>query len=217
MCWDARSGTSRLCLSPAPNGSALELTSRDPTNPTAARETATLMANVVVKDDKGELTTIPKVTYLSFKGNGSEIVQGANYSGNITSSIEKNGLIFIPLQTCPANPEDVTNNPPLKLNPRLSVAISSVIPETMDNDKLDTDLTKESTNRSTAVDNVGKFGGVALQIDRVPAGTIQTEEGWAVTATTGNYDGNDGKAKVYISPKSLSIVAFMWCSSLPQP
>lgn len=215
MCWDARSGTSRLCLSPTQNGSALELTGRDTTDPTATRKTATLMANVVVKDDKGELTTIPKVTYQSFKGDGAEIVQGENYSGNIGSAIERNGLIFIPEQTCPVNPESAVKE---NLHPRLSAAISSVIPETMDNNSLEANLTVEAKNRSTAVKNVGKFGGVALQIDLVGEKDVPgTGKGWIITATTGNYDGNDGKAKVYISPKSLSIVTFMWCSSIEQP
>ncbi|WP_370619532.1 Tfp pilus assembly protein FimT/FimU [Citrobacter meridianamericanus] len=215
LCWDQKTGTSRICISPNANNTGLQIRD-ETTTPGAPGETATLMANVVVKDQNGELTTIPKVSYLSFKGNGPDIVQGAGYSGNITSAIERNGLIFVPLQTCPLNPEDTQNRS--RLFPRLSVAISSVVPETMDNNNnLQTDLTRESTNRARGIDNVGKFGGVALQVDQVAAGVIQAgQAGWVVTATTGNYDGNNGRAKVYISPKSLSIVAFMWCSSVEQ-
>ncbi|WP_336283887.1 prepilin-type N-terminal cleavage/methylation domain-containing protein [Citrobacter arsenatis] len=218
LCWDQKNSTSRICITPNDNNTGLEIRDgiNETTNGGTQGDTATLMANVVIKDDKGELTTIPKVSYLSFKGNGAEIVQGTSYNGNITSAIERNGLIYIPLQTCPINPEDPGK---ARLFPRLSVAISSVVPESMDNhNNLQIDLTKESTNRAHGIDNVGKFGGVALQIDQLGAGVMpgHPEAGWAVTATTGNYDGNNGAARVYISPKSLSIVAFMWCSSVKQ-
>jgi|AGFS01.1.fsa_nt_gi hypothetical protein len=63
-----KNSTSRICITPNDNNTGLEIRDgiNETTNGGTQGDTATLMANVVIKDDKGELTTIPKVSYLSF-------------------------------------------------------------------------------------------------------------------------------------------------------
>lgn len=216
LCWDMKANKSKVCIAPNANQTGLHLVDEVTVGGVTTQKTATLMANLVMKDDADELTTVPKVSYHNFRGNGDLIVQDTNYNGNITSAIERNGLIHFRKQTCPVNPESPNPNP-IHLYPRLSVAISSIVPVTMVNNGLDINLTNESTNRGGAK-NVGKFGGIALQIDQVAAGIMDTttHPQWVVSATVGVYEDN-GAAKNYISPKSLSIIAFTWCSSTPQP
>lgn len=179
-------------------------------------KSATIVANVVIEDshyEGGKLVkeyrTVPEVSYHNFTGNEKGMIVNGEYQGD---DEKEKGTIVIPRKLCP-----VVGN--VRLWPRITLAVSSMMPVIFDENKggLDIDLSKEYHTRGKAIKNTGISSGVVLQprIGTAP-GTANTpmKLTWVISASLGVNDPSKADSSTYVNPKSLSIMAVEWCSSI---
>lgn len=163
------------------------------------KSTGTLVSNIIMHDEKTlEYYTPVRAEYLNFSG---VKVRQAGYVGEYD---KEEGNIVLPQQECPFNPLGNKS----KLYPRLSVSISSFVGfKNKTNDVSGMDLSKQNENRKAESYDYGLTGSVILQVN-------QKNNNWYITSTASTSDSL--KSDVYTNPKSVSIIAFAWCSSTPQ-
>ncbi|WP_336285834.1 type II secretion system protein [Citrobacter arsenatis] len=165
-------------------------------------------------------STVPVIEYVSFTGkNKSEIKVPDNYSANV---IDEEGFISRDIQTCPLNPEGDPNTPdkPQRLYPRMAVALSSFVAESLaDSSKttLNADLSKLKSNReklsSLKGQDIDQIKGIVIQVNQ---STINKPSGeWFISASTGLKNDGTGAYSI-INPKSLSLLVTTWCSTEEQ-
>ncbi|EFN9442038.1 type II secretion system protein [Escherichia coli] len=209
ICWDLKTGTSKLCLTQTSgiddkgNEASLIQLKDD------SGKAATMLANVLVEENsviepnKKVYRTIPNTTYAAF-GNGDEndliINDPGSYRENVTT---EKGRIELNVQECPVAPNGQT------LYPRLSASIASVVADTKDNvGNYQADFSNLSANRNSG-GRLGYWSGSAIQVN-------QSGGKWYITATMGVFDPLTNTTSVYLNPKFLSVNITTWCSTEPQ-
>lgn len=217
LCWDRENKTKSVCLALRKQDPKFSITDAQflpesnfmltETDNNGNETTGTLVANVIIEDshyEGGQLIkeyrTVPEVSYHSFTGNDEMMIKDENYVGD---DEKENGKIIIPLKTCPV----VQNT---RLWPRLTVAVSSMMPVVYDNG-LDIDLSKEAGTRKNKITNVGLAAGIVLQSRN---SFINGKNVWIISASLGVNNPALNESKMYINPKSLSVMAVEWCSSI---
>lgn len=163
-------------------------------------------------------STVPVVDYVSFTGeNKNNIKVSDNYSANVNN---EEGFIRRDIQSCPLNPEGDGAGNPQRLYPRMAVALSSFVAESLaDNQKtgLDSDLSKLKSNRDKLSllkgQDVDQIKGIVIQVNQ---STIDKPAGeWFISATTGLKNDGSGAYNI-INPRSLSLLVTTWCSTEEQ-
>ncbi|WP_374447502.1 type II secretion system protein [Providencia sp.] len=219
LCWDRENKTKTTCLALKKQDPTFTITDAQylpesnfmltDTDSKGNEVTGTLVANIIIEDSHydgnnlvKEYRTVPEVSYHNFSNNDSQMIKDEDYIGDDS---KENGTIIIPRKICPV----VQNR---RLWPRLTVAVSSMMPVVYDDSKkLDIDLSQEYSTRKNKITNVGLAAGVVLQ----PRNTfIGGKNVWIISASLGVNHPAEGKSKTYINPKSLSIMAVEWCSSI---
>lgn len=209
LCWDLKTGTSKLCLS--------QITGKDEDNNDSsllklkddAGNSATLLANVLVEDvslsDPGKkiLRTIPNTTYTAF-GNSEErhlVIQNPDsYVGNVTT---EEGRIELNVQECPVVPDGNV------LHPRLTASVASVVADTKDAaGQYKADFSQLSAVRRSG-GQLGQLSGAAIQVNK-------SGNKWYITSTLGVFNPNDNTSVVYLNPRFLSVNITTWCSTEEQ-
>nr|WP_282554371.1 hypothetical protein [Providencia sp. G1(2023)] len=82
---------------------------------------------------------------------------------------------------------------------------------------LDVDLSHESSTRINKIKHVGLSAGVVLQARHgyvVGTATTPFQPTWIISASLGVNNPENGDSSTYVNPKSLSIMAVEWCSSI---
>ncbi|WP_272517458.1 MULTISPECIES: type II secretion system protein [unclassified Providencia] len=133
------------------------------------------------------------------------------------------GAIVIPVQTCPAIPDDTNTNTMLPMYPRLSTSVSSVVSGLpIDNSKLgqpynshifdsQRDLLANLNDTRKSDISINKLGGVVIQI-------TQKDHQWRISSFVGSQSNEtDQRAWQYYNPPWLSVMISTWCSSVAQP
>ncbi|HDN2513624.1 TPA: prepilin-type N-terminal cleavage/methylation domain-containing protein [Providencia rettgeri] len=220
LCWDRENKTQTTCLALKKQDPKFPITDAQylpesnfmltDTDSKGNEVTGTLVANVIIEDSyyEGnklikEYRTVPEVSYHNFTGNNDKkMIVEEDYVGD---DVNEEGKIIFPIKKCP-----VVQN--VRLWPRLTVAVSSMMPVVYQNDKkLDIDLSKEYSTRKNKITNVGLAAGVVLQ----PRNTvINGKNVWMISASLGVNNPALAESKTYVNPKSLSIMAVEWCSSI---
>ncbi|EGU6735002.1 hypothetical protein JFP56_002367 [Salmonella enterica subsp. enterica] len=165
-------------------------------------------------------STVPVIDYVSFTGeNKANIKVSDNYSANVN---DEEGFIRRDIQICPLNPEGDESNPgkPKRLYPRMAVALSSFVGESLDNNSktmLDSDLSKLKSNRNKLSllkgQEIDQIKGIVIQVNQ---STINKPSGeWLISASTGLKNDGTGAYNI-INPKSLSLLVTTWCSTEEQ-
>lgn len=163
-------------------------------------------------------STVPVVDYVSFTGeNKNKIKVSENYSANVN---DEEGFIRRDIQKCPLNPEGDGAGNPQPLYPRIAVALSSFVAESLaDNSKLklESDLSKLRLNRNKLSllqgQDIDLVKGIVIQVNQ---STINKPTGeWFISASTGLKSDITGAYNV-INPKSLSLLVTTWCSTEEQ-
>ncbi|EAR5683934.1 type II secretion system protein [Salmonella enterica] len=165
-------------------------------------------------------STVPVIDYVSFTGeNKGKIKVPNDYSANVDN---EEGFIRRDIQVCPLNPEGDGNVPgnPKRLYPRMAVALSSFVAESLvDNSKtsLDSDLSKLKSNRNNLSllkgQEIEQIKGIVIQVNQ---STINKPSGeWFISASTGLKNDDTGAYNI-INPKSLSLLVTTWCSTEAQ-
>ncbi|ELX3202681.1 prepilin-type N-terminal cleavage/methylation domain-containing protein [Salmonella enterica] len=163
-------------------------------------------------------STVPVIDYVSFTGeNKSKIKVENNYSANVN---DEEGFITRDIQTCPLNPEGDGAGNPKRLYPRMAVALSSFVAESLvDNSKrtLESDLSKLKSNRNKLSNlkgqEIDQIKGIVIQVNQ---STINKPSGeWLISASTGVKNDGTGAYNI-INPKSLSLLVTTWCSTEEQ-
>lgn len=211
LCWSKNENKSVSCL-----GMIKESSSHDPrlhlteVSEDGSEKTGTLIAKMIIEDQflkqgkngeyeyENEYRTPVQVAYLNFTGE--------NQPADTPSDKEsEDGRIMFKQQECPAHPLDKNT----KLYPRLTAGVSSFVSEMDESGKFkNVNLSSQSgARKNTELSNIGMMGNVVLQVNK-------DSQNWFITASTSSSNGKDFKS--YINPKSLSIVALMWCDSTPQ-
>ncbi|ELS1935894.1 type II secretion system protein [Salmonella enterica] len=241
VCWDTNTNLAGPCLT-SPSQDALVLKRRDEPNEFANLQVGNVISkgSRLLADGKvgEEYYTAPQIRYMAF-GHGGDIPPAfrktgekylclsdadCNYHGPTPDEIVDtlHGAIAVPLQSCPQN---VVNGKgePVYMNPRLSVAVSSVIsglrkgandeviaaPGNIFN-KQDSNL-NEINNKNNADISINRLGGVVFQ-------TVLVDRTWRVGALVATEDIHiAGKAWQYYNPPWLSVMITTWCSSVQQP
>lgn len=150
------------------------------------------------------------IDYVSFTGeNKANIKVSDNYSANVN---DEEGFIRRDIQICPLNPEGDESNPgkPKRLYPRMAVALSSFVGESLDNNSktmLDSDLSKLKSNRNKLSllkgQEIDQIKGIVIQVNQ---STINKPSGeWLISASTGLKNDGTGAYNI-INPKSLSLL-----------
>ncbi|HCH7934009.1 MULTISPECIES: prepilin-type N-terminal cleavage/methylation domain-containing protein [Providencia] len=226
LCWDTQNKAKSVCLELKEVPEDFSITDAqylDDSNFILTKEdnkgnqvAGTLVANVVIEDSHyegsklvKEYRTVPEVSYHSFTGNNKSMIVGENYVGD---DLKEDGVITIPRKLCP-----VVND--VRLWPRLTVAVSSMAPVVFDDEKniLDVDLSHESSTRINKIKHVGLSAGVVLQARHgyvVGTATTPFQPTWIISASLGVNNPENGDSSTYVNPKSLSIMAVEWCSSI---
>nr|ELR5102479.1 hypothetical protein [Providencia rettgeri] len=226
LCWDTQNKAKSVCLELKELPEDFSITDAqylDDSNFILTKEdnkgnqvAGTLVANVVIEDSHyegsklvKEYRTVPEVSYHSFTGNNKSMIVGENYVGD---DLKEDGVITIPRKLCP-----VVND--VRLWPRLTVAVSSMTPVVFDDEKniLDVDLSHESSTRINKIKHVGLSAGVVLQARHgyvVGTATTPFQPTWIISASLGVNNPENGDSSTYVNPKSLSIMAVEWCSSI---
>ncbi|HEK0777648.1 TPA: type II secretion system protein [Proteus mirabilis] len=200
LCWSKDEKRLVHCLGMAKNDkgddSLMYLTTITDNN---KKTTGTLVSNIVMHDEKNnEYYTPVRAEYLSFSG------IKIRENGYVGEYDKENGNIVLSQQQCPLNPLDGKS----KLYPRLSASISSFVGfKNKTNSVAGMDLSKQNKNRETENYDNGLTGSIVLQIN-------QKNNKWYITSTVSTSDSLN--FDVYANPKSVSIIAFTWCSSTPQ-
>lgn len=223
LCWDSKSNKSLPCLSVGEGDSkgvndddqVMHLTT-EKDNKTV---TGTLMANLIVENTGAgntgpdstpgpegyELVTVPSIHYWNFSNDFTTAKKDSTY---VNSDVESEaGILKVKAMKCPVAPGGRI------MYPRLAAAISSISADVgtdAQGDQSSSDFTDMANNRSKS-GAVGKFGGVAVQVNLNSNGTS-----WTVSATTGVYDSTSGEGFNLINPKSLGLVFTSWCSTIKQ-
>ncbi|HEM8290893.1 TPA: hypothetical protein U2M59_000116 [Providencia stuartii] len=218
LCWDRENKTKATCLALKGQDQKFPITEAQylPESNFILTETdirgneiaGTLVANVIIEDSHyegnkliKEYRTVPEVNYHNFTGNDEKMIKEEDYVGD---DQKEDGKIIIPRIVCP-----VVQN--VRLWPRLTVAVSSMMPVVYQNDKkLDIDLNKEYSTRKNKITNVGLAAGVVLQ---PRLGFIDGKRVWVISASLGVNNPALAESKTYVNPKSLSIMSVEWCSS----
>ncbi|USR66875.1 prepilin-type N-terminal cleavage/methylation domain-containing protein [Providencia stuartii] len=219
LCWDRENKTKATCLALKIQDPKFPITTAQylpesnfmltDTDSKGNEVTGTLVANIIIEDSHydgnkliKEYRTVPEVSYHNFTGNDEKMIVDENYTGSVEN---EEGKIIIPQKSCP-----VVQN--VRLWPRLTVAVSSMMPVVYEKDKkLDIDLSKEYNTRKNKITNVGLAAGVVLQ----PKNSVHNGKSvWMITASLGVNNPALAESKTYINPKSLSIMAVEWCSSI---
>lgn len=163
-------------------------------------------------------STVPVIEYVSFTGeNKSDIKVGDNYSANV---IDEMGFIRRDIQTCPLNPEgDGTGNPQI-MYPRMAVALSSFVAESLAEDtknSLESDLTYLKSNRDKLSllngQRIDQIKGIVIQVNQTKVNKPSGE--WLISASTGLKNDGIGSYNI-INPRSLSLLVTTWCSTEEQ-
>ncbi|EPL9568235.1 type II secretion system protein [Providencia rettgeri] len=220
LCWDRENKTQTTCLALKKQDPKFPITDAQylpesnfmltDTDNKGNAVTGTLVANIIIEDSHyegnkliKEYRTVPEVSYHNFTGNNDKtMVVGEDYIGD---DEKEEGKVIIPIKKCP-----VVQN--VRLWPRLTVAVSSMMPVVYDDSKkLDIDLSREYNTRKNKITNVGLAAGVVLQPRHAFIGGKRV---WIISASLGVNNPADGKSKTYVNPKSLSIMAVEWCSSI---
>ncbi|WP_272581103.1 type II secretion system protein [Providencia sp. PROV266] len=147
-----------------------------------------------------EYRTPVEVVYLDFTGQRPPVE--TSYEADPFG--DEDNIVF-KQQECPIHPKDKSK----KLYPRLAASISSIVAIQDSSGKFEgVDLSTPSQSRkNTRLENQGVMGNIIIQVNK-------NNENWVISASTSASNGKD--INNYISPKSLSIIAMMWCSSMPQ-
>lgn len=209
LCWDLKTGTSKLCLS--------QIAGKDKDNNDSSLlklkdevgNSATLLANVLVEEaslsdpNKKVLRTIPNTTYAAF-GNSEErhlvIPNPGSYVGNVTT---EEGRIELNVQECPVVPDGNV------LHPRLTASVASFVADTKDAaGQYEADFSKLSAVRRSG-GLLGQLSGAAIQVNK-------SGDKWYITSTLGVFNPNDNTSVVYLNPRFLSVNITTWCSTEEQ-
>lgn len=221
LCWDRQNNTKSVCLALKTQDKDFPITDAqylDESNFALTTQdnkgneiSGTLIANVVIENPYYEGTklvkeyrTVPEVSYHSFSGNSADMIVTEDYKGD---DEKEKGQIVMRRKLCP-----VVND--TKLWPRLTVAVSSMSPVVFDENKggLGIDLTKEFYTREQQIKGVGLAAGVVLQTRN--SFSKDGKPIWIISASLGVNDPSKADSSTYVNPKSLSIMAIEWCSSI---
>lgn len=242
LCWNTATGVAGPCLT-SPSPDSLILTRRD--NP---QELANLQVNSVISkgsytDNAGhiqaEYYTAPQIFYKAFSNKGTippfyskETSPGSDewklcigktncsFTVNDNEIAEPgNGAISVPLQTCPQYAKGKIR---MKMHPRLSAAISSVVSGISKKNKAVTPG-MDSNIFSDPGMNLNELSRKKLSINRLGGTVLQVRQdkasgAWRIAGMVASEDIDllDGKPWIYINPPWLSVMITTWCSSVPQ-
>lgn len=211
LCWSKNENKSVSCL-----GMKKDSTLDDPqlrlteVSEDGSEKTGTLIAKMIMEEQflkkgndgkykyENEYRTPVQVVYLNFTGENPP-------TDNPNNNGDNDGHIIFKQQECPVHPSDKN----MRLYPRLTAVLSSFVSTMDESGKFEKiDLSSQSTARhNSGLSNIGMMGNIVLQVNK-------KNQDWVITSSTSSSNGRDFKS--YINPKSLSIVALMWCDSTPQ-
>ncbi|ENE8569048.1 type II secretion system protein [Salmonella enterica] len=269
VCWNTANGSAGPCLI-SPSEELLTLKQRKNSGKLADLQVRNvILQGPEITDVNGnkepEYHTVPQIQYKAFSNKGLELGpyyrEGdklCKYSPGSTScvpepngptpdEITKKGAIEVPVQTCPTafSPDrtDAQNNPePIKLYPRLSVSVSSLVSgipvstvngnSTMEGSNISDIFGNQSVNLAPATNpdvsggplgnlTINRLGGVILQITKDKSTVNPMWHITSMVATEGINDGKSGGSFIaqpwqYYNPSWLSVVVTSWCSSVEQ-
>lgn len=228
LCWDPAENAPVICLASNKYSTyddpMLSATISPGENPASLSVKELIFNNGVGTRPDGtkynKYSTVPVVDYISFSGeNKNKIQVPDNYSANVDA---EEGFIRRDIQTCPLNPEGDGSNPskPQRLYPRMAVALSSFIAESLADSsklKLESDLSKLKLNRNKLSllqgQDIDQIKGIVIQVNQSTKNKPSGE--WFISASTGLKNDGTGAYSI-INPRSLSLLVTTWCSTEEQ-